>query len=223
MPKTLFRKMKLIHPCLVFATVAGALLWTATIHAAVEFSTFGTGFSYTHSGGEQIAGAQNGGTLAVADRFTASFTGMLTGVDIGVSTAGFGSDVVDVYLYQNNALTNFPNTQGGISLGEITAVSSGSSVISLNTTSIPLLSGQTYWLGLTPDSSSTFVLWSDATNTAATVDAFSTDGGASYHGGDGQANAFDVNAVPEPSSWALLCVGASLLVLTFARKARVSA
>ena len=83
---------------------------------------------------------------------------------------------------------------------------------------VPLLAGGSYWLALTPANSSTTTGWDVANNGGAARVAVSTDGGTTYQA-TSDATAFDINAVPEPATWAVLVGGAGLLGLARHRRA----
>ena len=207
-------KRPLLRSFLVVA--ASALLLTSSGRAAVEFSDFGEpGNTYINTA-QYVLGSSHGGYQAYAAEFTASFTGMLTTVDVAVVAYDEGNITLD--LYQNNPATNLPLTASGITLGNIVAPNS-SAVVTLTLGSgvtVPLAAGGSYWLALTPADGSTAAGWDVSNNGGAARVAVSTDGGATYQGSN-DATAFDINAVPEPSTWAMLLCGVGLLGLALHR------
>ena len=213
--------------CLALAVAFATLLSPVpTARAAVEFTTFDADDAYNDDQGPVVDGsAAIFGYQAYADEFTASFTGMLSSVDVAIEVApGLGGDgKVIVELYPNDPTTNLPLTSGEITLGNVSAAG-GVATLTPSSTTISLVSGVVYWLALAPADTKTTTVWFSADNKNATPVANSTNGGASYSiSSESGAEAFDINATlalaPEPSTWALLGLGVGLLGLTLRRRA----
>ena len=215
--------MKLLLLRSVLTTGTCLLLQAASLHANIEFTTFDPGYAYQDQTSESIGiegSAQEFGSLAVADEFTAGFTGTLTSVVV----AAFGGYPVEVELFQNDPATNLPLVSSEVLLGELTTPTASGSVetFTLAADGPTLSAGDTYWLGLAPSSPATADGWNRADNISATKDAFSGDGGATYYSDPYYASAFEIDAVPEPSTWALIPAGAGLLYASRQRHSRTS-
>ena len=189
----------------ILVATAAVLLAAAPAHAAIEFTTFGLNHTYNNNVFDVVEGS-SGSDAAQADEFTASFTGILSSVSVAVGAPGEPSDPLNLYLYQNNPATDFPTTLGAVYLGTFYDTAGVNSIFTLapaSTTIAPLVAGQTYWLGMTAASSSTYALWDFASNLNATIGVYSTNGRASYTSYNAGPSAFEIDAVPEPSTWGL--------------------
>ena len=102
--------------------LAALLCPTPAALAAVEFTTFGADDAFNRGGGSYVGGSTPGFPYqALANEFTASFTGILSSVDVATAiTPGLDGDGnLTVELYPNNPATKLPLTSGEITLGTV--------------------------------------------------------------------------------------------------------
>ena len=194
--------------------VLALTLFCGNAHAAFVFSNFGPGDTFATSVGYALDPSQ---TLGM--KFTATGGGTLSQINLALSTSG-GSTAVTVEFYADNANT----------IGTLLASGSTTTNGALGTAHPPsvaimsaaaIVSGTDYWVVAKSTGNNAWNLTSPATFGRV---AFSHNGGASYsYANNAIQSAFSVeaapaNAVPEPSSLALLSFGG----LAFVRKLRRS-
>lgn len=214
--------------------VLGLLAAAVTVvpaRADVLFDTFEAGNSFG-AFGSIVSGSNSGFTMfSQADRFTAAFSGSLSGIEVAVNLGLSGGNpaptsagFIDLALAPNNPATNLPLVTGALTLGTVQAISTTPAVLSLApSTPYVFTVGGTYWLILAPHDAATNTAWERATERSLTVSAFrSQTSGGQFQASTGGANAFRVSAtpIPEPSTWMLTTVAALPGAVGLARRRR---
>ena len=191
-------------------------------HAVVEFSNFGSNYG-NQVGGTIITGTYSafGGYGSLADDFTATASGTVSSVTVAV--LNFNQPTAfNAVLYPNNPATNAPLAAGAIQLGSATPATIGSGIVTIPVTlsTSGLAIGQTYWLGLTPASTTTALCWSTADNTASSQGDYTRDGVNFVNNGNAQSFEVDATAgttatVPDTgATWAMSLGSVGLLAAT---------
>lgn len=219
------RKALTVLIAVSFALCAGSA------RADVAFSTLGPGDTYDGSfAGQTVNGLNASGPRYVANAFAPSFDGFLSSIDVGITNydiADGGSGAVVLHLYANDLTTNTPLTSLDLASGPLTATLGTGSTNSALTTftygDAPLLLNHnlTYWLVLAPASASTTVNW-QASLPAIPGKIGSSGNGTTFQTSDATLEAFRVNVqpIPEPAGWALLCLGSGIVAFAARRKAQ---
>lgn len=172
------------------------------------------------NGGDPISAA---GPI-LADRFVSTVTGTLQSVTLNLAVVGTPGTGFSVDLFTDNGL-NGPGTATLIAnVNESTLKSSFALYTYTPTTTISLVAGKSYYIGISGLSTSNAVLGNTIDPTV--LNRPSVVNGASYYNNGGvQANSggpyeISVRAVPEPASLSMLIVG--IAALGIARSSRPS-
>jgi hypothetical protein len=218
-------KISLWHlPVLACVSLAASQLVQAQ---TVVYSTIDpNATTYTYSSGSisypilnHPTGSPPGVYQSYGDQFSPTFNFTLSSITFGVRTIpsnNFGD--LNAVIYANDPNTNLPLTGSPLAISTAVApMGTGSAqtvpltMFDFSGASLPMLAGQTYWIALEPGREGTDVDWGYTTNGTNGRVAENTGGG--YHqftmGGlvqNPQFGAFQIFAVPEPSTVSLLTV-----------------
>ena len=190
---------------------------TSGAHAVIVFNTLGPGDTYSFNTAYGVTGSSiQLGPFEQASQFTAQASGPLSEVDIGLTSDSLPNSVggpVDVYITPD--ANGFPDNSSEILLGSVTPThiygSTNNSLVSVTSLNYSVTAGETYWLVLKPGSSTTNDMWNLSQPAVAGMVDFSKDDSHWSNNGIGVLGAFRIEAVPEPTTWALL--GACSLIL----------
>lgn len=214
------------------AAITCTLGFNRAAYADVEFSNLA---NYS-TNGTSIIGSDPPNSMFTpqvsANEFTAAFSGTISTVEVPVIATEFSpvNSPLILVLYLNDPTTGTPLTSSEQVLADFTATGmpatqfGGIPLLTMTTNSpITLEAGQSYWLGILPAVPQDFVIWASANDPSSAPTAVSSDGGTTYSPSTGP-EAFEVDAVPEPSSWVLLGLGVgALLGFRSRRRAAVAA
>ena len=194
--------------------------------------------NYVSNSGSGIYGtAQDpnmlGGTASLAMSFLSSQTGTLSSLTLGMTYMPSGNGMVNVYLAENPMNTGpFWVFASQTLLGQMTTTdqygSTNSALTTLSTPApLPIFSGSTYYLLLTPADANTSVLWNENVTGAWSSYYTSSDMGATFqYGGLFGSDAFqaevNVTAIPEASTWLTGILVTSVLGLVAVRRVRAA-
>lgn len=197
-----------------FLVVLLVSLFRLQANAEVAYTTLGTNDSFNASGSDVIGGASR---QAIAESFEPSVTGTLNAIDLAVGLGGLPTTFT-LRLYANNP-TGGPLTTLALATGDITPPSNPALVtFSYSGLPLELVSGQTYWVALSPDST-TSGGWNLSNITTNSQTFASYAGQESYRSVDATPAAFMVDVtVPEPSTYAMMLGGLVLLGFCMRRK-----
>ena len=196
------------------------------VQADVAFTTLKPDSTYDGGAGQFVSGSNNG-FQSIANAFTPSFTGNLIRIDLGISIADPDANgSISLRLNPNDPSTNRPNTSIDLASGGLVTMTiygtSDSALVTFNYSgpALSLVSGQTYWLVLAPANPNTNVVWHFG-GAGVKGSISNSINGTTYNAPfTGDLSAFRVNAVPEPSTYALSAAGAGLLYV-FVRRRRL--
>ncbi len=178
---------------------------------AFVYNSFGPGNTFNLSADWIVGGsASPHGYQAHAEYFVPAFSGYLDQVQVGTKLLGGGS-VTEFFIAQDNG-SGIPGTV----LEDFPNVTNPTGLLTLNSVSTPLLqSGQKYWLCDQPVDANTYTGW--CLNTQGITNSFagSTSQGSWFAIGSPAvaSSVFSISVipVPEPSTAALVFLGAGLL------------
>jgi hypothetical protein len=189
----------------------------------VFFNDFGPGFSYMCCTGLVAFGSSfNGESFEAANLFTAAASGSVSEIDVALGViSGDGGTTVSLWSNANGS----PGTELGSWSGTSTEpFGQCCSVLTISGLAGPsLTAGQTYFVVIDPDPSTSFGWnWNNQGVTGRVEQ--SADGGATWGPGNIQAlSAFEIlgepGSMPEPA--AMLLLGAGLLCLAARGSRRV--
>ena len=212
------------HRLALSLIVGGSILVFAgpsVAEAGAVFTNFGPALSYDINSGNPVGNAFDGNDYAQANSFLSSFSGSLQSLRIALSCAFSCPDAVGVALTADNAdqpglvLESF--VVGGMTLGPI--ATNNPPLFLLSALHPSLIVGTRYWVAVGAGLTNT-VAWNLNTTGDVSDQAISTDNGATWFSPSGNTpGALEVDAVPEPGSFALL-VGGGLLVSLIHRRRR---
>lgn len=201
--------------CVVAFTACFAL---PALADSVTFTDLGSGGSYNGtSSAYSVLGVNNtalpGAYQSVADPFTASISGTLSQIDLGLGhVSGTNSAVVSIYTDVSNNLGTL--VFSGTVFNQPAFDSSSTILATLSATAGILVAGDDYYLVVAPGAADTADAW-NFNNTGATGTILFDNGSGFNDSQPDTLQAFDVRVnattVPEPSSW--LTLGAELLCL----------
>jgi hypothetical protein len=197
---------------LSITVMAGMLVSAANAQLAVN--TFGPGQTFNQFGGEPIGSDVYGPSFyqSMGEQFTSGASGVVTDISVAFhSIAGPTDGVISLETDNAGSLGTVMESWDVSSLPGFNTA--GVVDVSNSSPSVSLVSGQNYWLLLTPGSGATVDAWMDATDMTPKNLVFSYDGGATwtpttFHGG-----AFSVQVTPEPAPFAALGLGVLGLAL----------
>ncbi len=171
-----------------------AVVAVARLPAEVEYSNLGPNDSYGGHGLTAVTGPASGyGSQTVADQFTASFTGLMTAVEVAIEHIDGPADI-NVGILENDPATNLPLVSSRLVLGTVNA--SGSQLVALSlATPYSLAAGKAYWLELAPHDAATVDGWHSAADANANLVATSLDSGTTFRR-FAIAEAFRIDAIP---------------------------
>jgi hypothetical protein len=214
-----------------FATAPWLVCGDAVVYSTIDPNT--TTYSYTsnfinYPVLNHPSGSPPGVYQSYADEFVPTSTFTLSSIVFGVRTIptnNFGD--LKAIVYANDPATNLPLTSAPLATATAVAPAGNGSVQTVPLTTFDFssalftfISGQIYWIALEPGRDGTDVDWGYTTNN--TTGRVAENLGSGYHqftvGGATQTpefGAFRINAVPEPSSFGLLIVGAILITSFF--------
>lgn len=201
---------------------AGLLMFAAppAAEASVVFSNFGPGLSYDINNGGPVGNGFDGNTYAEGDSFSPSFGGQFQSLQIALSCVFGCPDPITVSLTVDNG--NQPGAilesflVPGASLGPF---GTNNAPLLLNSVLHPALAqGSLYWVTVGADLNDV-VAWNLNTTGDVSSQAISTDAGATWFSPSGNTpGAMEVDAIPEPASFALFGGGAILVSLLVRRR-----
>jgi hypothetical protein len=185
--------------------------------ADIIFNDYGPAYTYNLSGWSVGLAVEN--QYSTASQFTASSTGSVSQVDIGLSlTSGTNNVVVDLMTNSNGApgtvleSYDFVNQMGPTG-------SQNPPLVALSISNPLLTAGTTYWMTVFPDSrtANTSAEWNFNNQGVIGLVDQSTDNGATWTptGGGGSLGAFEIFGTtpapptPEPATLTLLVAGIS--------------
>jgi len=177
----------------------------ASVYPTVAFTTLDAGGGYSGTGGTSITGSANG-YQGFGNLFVPTVSGTLDSIGIALTSTG-APELVDVELRLDSG-NGFP-TGATLASGSVMTVGylgTTSTALSMFTPSVPvnLSVGTSYWLLVTPHSSTSFDVWNDETSGVIGELAGTRDGVNWGIGPNQPLNAFQVTVlVPEPSCLAL--------------------
>jgi|GEM_PF-2454247 len=216
--KLLIALLSISATALMLTNSQAAPLFTTT-----AYTTLANDGSYG-STGHAINGSPN--SHSVAESFVPTVSGDLAAIDLGIIWINSSQDTFNITIYSD---------AGGINTSSILASSPSlttfyqlftttTGLTTWNYTGSPLLlnAGTTYWLGVSAVSLTGQLGWNSASpNNPNWISYTSLNGGAYSSNGGGSGVAFDVqvSAVPEPSTYALLGLGALAMVIARRRMA----
>ena len=185
--------------------------------ADVMFTTLGPGGTYASAAGDGVNGQNASGPQYVANEFQPTFDGNLTSIELGITNYDIrdgGSGAVVLHLYNNDAMSNTPDTAVDLASGPLTATAATGSTTSTLVTftysgpALTLSHTLEYWIVLGPDSVDTTVSWQPSSPQVAGAVETSGDG-TTFQTRAGPLDAFEVDAqvVPEPAVWTLVMLG----------------
>jgi hypothetical protein len=147
-------------------------------------------------------------------------------VDLVVDAFSSGVDQLTIFLYSNDGMTNLPGTVLETLTWTGPAITGRETIEATSLLHTLLLTGQTYWIAMTPSGTSAdkAALWVNNSigpnGDPIPVPAARTNSNASdpWASEPNAQPAFRVLAVPEPAICALLASGAVLVLVTIRRK-----
>ncbi len=212
----------------VFLGIAMAFCMGVSAMAdTTSFSDLGSGDTYSCcSGGYAVSGTSsaflNGEYVSTAAGFTASVSGTLSQIDLGLGyISGTNAAIVSIYTDTGSGLGSL--IFSGTVSGQPTYKSTGTVLTTLLPTSGALIAGDNYFMVVSPGAGDTYDGWNF--NDIGLSGELFYDKGVGYRdNGIQPVAAFDVKvnnsaefinsestAVPEPSSWLML--GAEIICL----------
>jgi hypothetical protein len=197
-------------------TLASALMVIATIaFGDVEYDNFAPGNFHSQNTGFSISSQYTD-----ASAFTASFTGILTSIDFGVTIQTLNNSPFNVSIASDAGghPSNSETFLGTISpTAGFNGPGSDHAIVSLTNLSFSLASGTLYWIEIVASGTNDVAVWNLSTVAVSPQMLQSADGGAMwYNPGQTGIGAFRINAivVPEPGIAGLLgCAGGVLFLI----------
>jgi hypothetical protein len=212
---------KTMHLKTLFITLAAGTL-AAAANAQYAVNTFGPGQTFNQFSGEPIqgSGAIPGQSYeSMGEQFRSGASGEVTDISVAFHNVfGTNSGVISLETDDAGSLGTVMESWNVSSLPSFN--SAGVVDVYNGSPSVSLISGQNYWLVLSPGSGDTYDAWMDATSLDKENLVFSTDGGSTWtpyslHGG---AFSVQVATVPGPAPIAVL--GLSALGFAIRRRKR---
>jgi len=194
----------------------------------IAFSTLGSDGTYVYNRAHRISGASASpsGYEAYANQFVAWQGGTLSGIELGVGYSSWGSpdSQVDVRLTLDTGVLPLSGptlVQGTITTS--TLFGQGGLTSFIPESSVQIVSGESYWLVLTPHSDTTASVWCNSSTDVLGGIASTSDVGNGVEwfrapGSNYNLKAFEVTVIPEPTAFALLGLGSLTLVMARRRE-----
>ncbi len=188
-----------------------------TVFAYDAYNNFGPGDSYDATTGYGV----NGGDyppispFIQGGRFTSEATGMLAVIRMALhenyhDPPGFNQ--VDVRLHHADAAGNIGPIIAAFTRGGLTDFGLSDPPVTITSfdPAVTLTAGNDYWIVVAPGDHSTDAVWNWDAGAGGTR-AYSTNSGLSYSYLEGRLGAMriEVVSIPEPTTAALLCLGAA--------------
>lgn len=201
---------------------------SASAQTVEVFSTLGPGNAYDQNSGYTVGNVPPSLFFESAAQFTAQAGGILSEVDLGLTTQSNTSNVFpSVNVYLANDASGEPDNLSEILLGTVTPTqffgSTNNSLVSLSSLSsldISVAAGMTYWLVLKPaGSSSVSDVWNRSAPAISGAQDFSKDD-TNWNNSDSTLAAFQIIAVPEPATWEILALGILMIPTAMRSKRR---
>ena len=206
------------------AAVATMLVGPPSARAAVIYSDFGPGDTFTPSQGFGIRGSNVfGGSVSQGAMFTAGATGLLGEIDVAFFYAS-GSGQFNLSLYTANSSGQLGTLIETIMGGVVPTSDTSGAVIVESSLLHPLITaGTSYFLIASAANSQTNVAWNyNSTGTTGTL--YSSDSRGVTYSSSTILPTFrlQTSAVPEPSSLVLSVIAGGLGIAGRWRKKRVA-
>lgn len=206
--------MHRLFACALMAVAASAF-------GDVEYDNLAPGDFYSQNTGFSISSQYTDASV-----FTASFTGILTSIDFGVTIQTLNNSPFNVSIALDggghpDSSTTFLGTISPTAA--FNAPGSDHAIVSLSNLSFSLTSGTLYWIGLSASGPNDVAVWNLSTTATSPQMLQSSDGGSTWNDpGLTGIGAFRVNAtaVPEPGIAALLVCAGGVLFLSKKSRSR---
>lgn len=200
---------------------AGTVAFTPHACADVAYTTLSGSLTYNPSGGYVLTGSSTVvGYFSQASSFQPVIGGNLSSIKVGVqwATEAFGEGDGDFVLKleannpEGGPLTTLVLASGNVSTSSLLGDSNSALVtFDYSGPNVTLIAGETYWIVLVPADANTVAVWSPAESGVFTIPYISTDGVNYQANGSDIPNAFEVDVIPEPGSYALFGLGVIFL------------
>ncbi|MEQ1821378.1 MAG: PEP-CTERM sorting domain-containing protein [Fimbriimonadaceae bacterium] len=183
--------------------------------AQTFFSTLGPGDSYIQNIGRAISGANNSITQLHGEwgwQFSAGATGLVRQIKVGAHHLTGANEAI-IRIHANGAGDTMGTILGTYQFGNMAPFNTTAPVIQIGIANptVQLNQGTKYWISMAPTSLDTYAAWNDCDTNQFGRMSVSSDGVNYSYVNNMPFSAFEMSAVPEPSTLAAFGLFAMIL------------